>query len=992
MSGLWDRIRAFLSQSLSALLTSHLYLVYIGIGALVAALLCTYFYGYRIAIHGPSLIDWDRPQETAAITLSVPQVYSREALINDRRRETEYLEKLLRQSEGVSFQPHIKRAIDTVHALKLGVGVSEGETSTGKGSVSTGTQTSTQGKNDTKLSEQVSSSESNTPQKDGYPQERFRELQSYRNDIRASLARATLDDLHDYNGQALYRLQFHATVFPGQFPNKFGIAELTVTPPPLDPADVASIYLAWLGHATLGLNPAISRKGKATPLHFQENEDPRYQWLARRGELLDVMELLPRGVSRQEMWLLRIATPPHSKAHVETYLQQSYKIKELLQDWKGMAEQSLRSDQDQTNHLNQLCRSIKENKDLYDSAVRVYTLVPYLAASLKPVKEEQDRSTRYTHTLNAMSKNEDVRTLLTAGSNLGGPLTIIHHAIKNDCPDLRERFEYLTNHNHVPSEFNEKLDLLLRDQVPYAYAITPSEVTQRVSNVLSATTTLEMALALQPNGGAEKANVDMLGNAKETLEGLERIPLVVGFSSRTHDAFSKADSASPQKDASQASDVGNSPPVPQGGQKTEDASKRIPSRTPQGKECEIWGKNGCPTFGWVFGPKYRTHSKNRELEHVVASYDVAADLSIPGWWPFIPIQLRTVWVENWNGTSEAIKKPVEQIRNIKVRIPLLTPPDLESLTGALMTEFQGPWGQGPANSIITRIYPSAVSACSREVTFVIQGDNLWRDAEVYWEGVKGDQITVLPGMEGITAHFTLDHFFGAEKQGSPERHARKTSLLVATRGQQVTAEVMFYGHRYKVKKTSEGENIPSDIPIECDGPIVSAEPGDEMNSTSFPPKIHAVTPASLYACSRNTKVSFAIEGAYLAVPNFLELKSKLEEASNDLMKKFPHDMKKFNDEYRKKEDSILKKTAASFEVYWAGNRPKDEKVIWKNDQASSIYLLEATFESPIDLSAKKSGGLENIVRVPISVVTPNGIDSHDVVIMPCDSSKASAGK
>src|SRR5581483_3628072 len=79
-------------------------------------------------------IDYRQSQKEAAILVGDPQVYSRASLINDRRQETEYLKKLLTNSEvaldgssRVKFTPQIVRDLKTVEALSASLGLSIGK-------------------------------------------------------------------------------------------------------------------------------------------------------------------------------------------------------------------------------------------------------------------------------------------------------------------------------------------------------------------------------------------------------------------------------------------------------------------------------------------------------------------------------------------------------------------------------------------------------------------------------------------------------------------------------------------------------------------------------------------------------------------------------------------------------------------------------------------------------------------------------------------------
>ena len=116
------------------------------------------------------------------------------------------------------------------------------------------------------------------------------------------------------------------------------------------------------------------------------------------------------------------------------------------------------------------------------------------------------------------------------------------------------------------------------------------------------------------------------------------------------------------------------------------------------------------------------------------------------------------------GTTPGMYYRILLLENVTVPMPLLTPPDLESLIEVLTRKLIGPWGQPPPPASVSRVTPTDVSACMNEVTFVIEGHNLWRDPEVYWEGVRAENVTLLPGMRGIAAAFQIKKLFDAEHE------------------------------------------------------------------------------------------------------------------------------------------------------------------------------------------------------------------------------------
>jgi hypothetical protein len=888
-------------------------------------------------------IDREGPQEDAAITLSDPQVYSREALINDRRREAEFLQRLLDASDKVTFLPHIQQTFQTVNLMSGSVGLGSSDPP----------QSPVPAKDLVKESD-AKKNEVKKDYADGYPQERFRELQAYRGEIRSALARAALDDLHDYNGQALFRLQFRATVLPGRIPNKFGVVELKITPPKLTAEDDQRVYLAWLGHATAGLTPVLKRGATEQLNSHSLQGDSRYELLGKQKEIVEIVSLesamsatttpkasgsvnpLSEVMPRDAVAKVRMALPPDSGRYVDEYLIN----RKTNEEFKGLLNRLLSG----LGTSPQTCDLSESEKKLFSAGVKLNALVPYIEASLRPLIVTR-ADPRF-----AMESFE-VLDLLNGAKNLSSYFSEMAKLTSENpkCNDLIKKINEELQKVLVPVKFSDILRRLVKKQPPYAYAITPGEINQRVSNALSATTNLQMALAAQQTKILDNFQGGLLADARETLEGLERFPLVVGFSSRAG-AENKA-----VKSQSQVSPNNSD----------------IPAATPNMTCQNTWTEEGCPTFGWIFGPKYRSQSKAQKLEQMVASYDLAVDVSFPGWWPLIPIEVRSAWVENWTGTSQVLKNTTADKRIINVRIPLLTPPDLESLTGALTTEHEGPWGRAKTRTLITNVFPSSVSACNKEVTFVIEGDNLWRDAEVYWEGVQGKEITVLPGMRGITARFNLDEYFKTHKIDSPKNRARRTILLVETRGERDVYPIVFYGHR---NIGNEGSKALAGGKELCEGPII---PADNDYYNELPPKIYAIAPAIWHACKEEKDITFLITGTNL------ENKVGPSGLSQAQIKEIKDYQEKGQYE---KIDALLKKPLPT-EVLLNGMSPNLSKsaphAIYGENFGSYLSTLKVTFENPLGQGWKAFKGE---IRLPLSVATGGGVDSHDVILRSCDTS------
>jgi hypothetical protein len=75
---------------------------------------------YALNVSG---IDYSRPQTAGSVQVSDPKMYRREALIDERRKEIAYLDKLLNDSPGINFQPEIIRELEQISSLAAAIGV-----------------------------------------------------------------------------------------------------------------------------------------------------------------------------------------------------------------------------------------------------------------------------------------------------------------------------------------------------------------------------------------------------------------------------------------------------------------------------------------------------------------------------------------------------------------------------------------------------------------------------------------------------------------------------------------------------------------------------------------------------------------------------------------------------------------------------------------------------------------------------------------------------
>lgn len=599
------------------------------------------------------------------------------------------------------------------------------------------------------------------------PQELFRDRQAYRAELRAALAAVNLDDLHDYNGNSLYRLQFRATVAPGEHKNKWGAVRLTVRPPQLEEDELRQLYLTWLSHTTYRLNQVSRDKLVSDPGYqalsdsgglfsivvypFPEKEgDPCSKLLKgmkKKIQSMDVKDLVLEkiqpwlsGARRVDCELIKLAVRPEYAADLQPmFLDVIYarKLRRQMAKFLSAAVKRAETDRDffKLDPARGPCKFFKNPKANYETlgkaglspkealtiARRVIRGSPSLGAALQGLGDKRFVVERVRKQL------EDIFDIVPDLIQISRDyIDFLGQQIEHgdQCRETVSFESYVERGRKVPEKFKNILVVknsktkheekgcqpCLAEGHAYAYATSPLEFSQILSTVAGAANAIQLALALsaaQPGSGVgADAALGYMRSAVGRIEALERIPLVIGFSHRSE---------------------------------TEE-----------------------PQFGWIFGPKIRVDTAQNQLilAHSVANHALSADISVPGWWPRIDLKLNTAWVGNWHnlGSLDILRSEIQEKKGSPAHeqsfhMPLpLNRADLDSLTTLLA---KNTIGLGLQRTRISHVEPKKISAAADEVTFLIYGANVWRSTEVFLGGLRAEDIQVLPDMEGIAAKFKI---------------------------------------------------------------------------------------------------------------------------------------------------------------------------------------------------------------------------------------------
>lgn len=257
----------------------------------------------------------------------------------------------------------------------------------------------------------------------------------------------------------------------------------------------------------------------------------------------------------------------------------------------------------------------------------------------------------------------------------------------------------------------------------------------------------------------------------------------------------------------------------------------------------------------MFGPRVVLDPKSRDLrlEQGVVNQQVSADLPVPGWWPCLEFDVDTAWISNWHdvpGTGLGALRTGDRMQHQPLRISL--PPnraDLDGLTGVLARKLQGSYGLTRAQ--IAKVVPTTLSACAKNVTFLVYGRGIWRSTEVYLGGIRTEKVRILPDMEGIAATFEL------KDEPLPRRPAQfeQTRLTVWTRNGADERPITITGGM-------KGDKL------DCGDEALAA---DAVPAAT--PTINSVHPTELHKCA--TTAVFLVNGSNLTGRAHVYLGSKL---------------------------------------------------------------------------------------------------------------------
>ncbi|WP_312517606.1 hypothetical protein [Massilia sp.] len=565
------------------------------------------------------------------------------------------------------------------------------------------------------------------------PNDQFRDKLAYRDLLKSALNTASLDDLHDFGGSALIRLNFQAVVLPERDRSRRpGVVQMTIKPPPPDAPDWDILYRRWLDHINQRLNRATGDGW---------GQDPELVALSDSDLFTLIDYYFPRPNPQPGPALKNRPTAGDSNARPDAIANSAcdgYAVRTAQREQAcaklvfavprfvgGTTQEGAYSSLD--NYLRSF-QPYASAQAQYDATVGIHAKIPGAAPRLVkdchlpvlPPKtpaapSEPDDADDVLHAIRraqqrVVAADEIARVERAAQHILGqagvaagygtGQARLIA-AQASEARFLLRTFEdtayracsrqqRIAFRNHLPRLYRPRpFEEIVSEQSRIAvYEIGPRELVQQISSVSRVANNLSLALSLAAAAPRTGASASAAANYSRQAIGksatFERIPSLIGYAAQDN------------------------------------------------------------RFGWVIMPRAVFDPKGDILlEQEPRTMDLAVDLSIPAWWPYFDLVTAT----GWGPDAAAIDGGAPRLDpGGSMRVPMKANyADFEQMTvrmqrGAqLQIQIDDPTLKG-----------QHVSAC-RVTTLYVRGAHLWRASAAVIGGhrLANNQLDVAPDMSGI---------------------------------------------------------------------------------------------------------------------------------------------------------------------------------------------------------------------------------------------------
>lgn len=733
------------------------------------------------------------------IIVESPEVYTRERLVNDRLRETAWLERQLQVTEN-----GLKKNSDftTVEATLLGanhLGV--------RAAVATGAEENESGNAD----ETAAAGDQGAAKGAVGPttMELFRAMSNFRDEVRAEIMRTQLDDRHDIEGNTLYRLIFDTTVLPGDNTEAWAIVHVRLKSDESFMEDDESLgdelFEDWHDYVERIVNDAaaaifrevwtrhLSQRSVRSLFDLQD-ELRRQITLTLENHGLETLGLEREGSTEK---LLR----DFSDTYIET-LQDSLKNRYMAKAGAILdaAEKQRRAENGDMNAWPELqpyetidegcvtgrwrvtdgrfrwrygqgkedfvelpCPSqLRRDFERFFATMHVYHFVrdlvqeptpgahPSLYERLIDWCEADDDGTAMQCQLGAPPSEWHARCtvvelyieLLRDRFEPYFDLRIAGDDLQNCKVALDEKMEDQAGNKVVGPEakYREDVKKVGREQFFHKLQHSPVEafsygVTPR--NLVQRISASLTATISASLGAATGGLSPTSGGAGEGQDNTKALFDLLSQTSRDVQA------------------IENRPIVVGYGWSGKLVETPSPGRETEFEKTRALSPNA--DFGWMIGPRLNVSSElgNKPYTHVAGQYPLSAVISVPSWWRRLNLDVTTCWVSPSKIDAElddplracegAWFTPGRLLTQLQIKLPG-SEEEISRLFRFDVIDF-------PFLTFERTKRQTQALRAGRPGDIVIQGQRLWRSTVVTLGAQMADEIRVLPNMEGIIATF-----------------------------------------------------------------------------------------------------------------------------------------------------------------------------------------------------------------------------------------------
>jgi hypothetical protein len=717
------------------------------------------------------IADFLRPPSNGLILVTSPTVYTRQRLVNDRLAQTSWLQEQLEVTKGSESEFRPLDRITNVSSVRLSNSNLQLE---GKGAQQAESPKSDNQAQDV-AKDKLIGREKNKEQPDASSSAEisllptsstvFQAKNSFRDEVRAEMMEAQLDDRHDIQGNTIYRLSFNVSVLPT--PENNGLALIFVRlrrdfKEEYFHKDDENSYVDWLRHVQRVADESVPNiiyqlrfnsterysssipifvvkrlcewlKGNTDESCFPGRPSPSQQ-LAKRILKHYRAEYLTQRLRTDISNNIKLAAAHNKKLRVIDFLHAAESPRSLSCVTKGNVNQgvNIRGNTDKSAVMNIEC-PIDDPAQGVLSAVALYSKL----ATLEPTSlgEEALLSKLLENFQPPCSKDDLVlcaNSELTEGQLRCFAADYLKASLNKEMDLLEPRKEQLMEHFlrlAVVGQEVENCSLLVQPRPEgvellrhylnngvevFTYSVTPRNLAQRASLLSKRSEGTDISLNGRAVALAGSVNglVQRLVQHATTSQSIDATPIVVGFSV-------------PKKE---------SPPAPS----NDGASKET-------------------SFGWVIAPQLTGDGDRQQVDR---EYPVSAVVSLPAWWRSIRLDITTCWIPRSELNSarrvnecKGAPGPDNQPRNLQgandsqemIRLPGAIAELSSKLGFEIVQEPHLKVRSGKDNRLRAEV--------GRPFDLLLTGFRIWRSTEVTLGSQKADEIVVLPNMEGIVAHF-----------------------------------------------------------------------------------------------------------------------------------------------------------------------------------------------------------------------------------------------